>query len=234
MKTKQQLQRRILAHCRFVALKCSFKLPSERKDFSLPFKCFVSSLAQSLRLNRKLKAPLQGEFKDFYNWFRLSVLRSKYKTIVMDLGFFFYNFVRKKVYFWCKVRSFYSPKLVLIVVTFSLSLHYFSKFFSSLIFHAEVVLLSWEKNSIPRVHKRFNPSVLVFFNRSTIWATTSHAARGSLVGPFPDCTRILDAAGWAATCYSVDPGGALLISVGFSRKVAFENSDQFVHSCSLL
>lgn len=68
----------------------------------------------------------------------------------------------------------------------------------------------------------------------TIWATTSHAARGSLVGPFPDCTRILDAAGWVATCYSVDPGGALLISVGFSRKVALENSDQFVHSCSLL
>lgn len=165
IKTKQQLQRRILAHCRLVALKRSFKLSSERKDFSLPFKCFVSSLAQSLRLNRKLKAPLQGEFKDFYNWFRLSVLRSKYKTIVMDPGFL-YNFVRKKVYFWCKVRSFYSPKLVLIVVTFSLSLHYFSKFFSSLIFHAEVVLLSWEKNSIPRVHKRFTPSLLVFFNRS--------------------------------------------------------------------
>ena len=56
----------------------------------------------------------------------------------------------------------------------------------------------------------------------------------SLVGPFPDCTRILDVAGLAATCYSVDPGGALLISVGFSRKVALENSDQFVHSCSLL
>lgn len=165
MKTKQQLQRRILAHCRFVALKCSFKLPIERKDFSLPFKCFVSSLAQSLRLNRKLKAPLQVEFKDFTTDFVLVYYDRSIRLSLWIPGFL-YNFVRKKVYFWCKVRSFYSPKLVLIVVTFSVSLHYFSKFFSSLIFHAEVVLLSWEKNSIPRVHKRFTPSVLVFFNRS--------------------------------------------------------------------
>lgn len=165
MKTKQQLQRRILAHCRFVALKCSFKLPSERKDFSLPFKCFVSSSAQSLRLNRKLKAPLQVEFKDFTTDFVLVYYDRSIRLSLWIPGFH-YNFVRKKVYFWCKVRSFYSPKLVLIVVTFSVSLHYFSKFFSSLIFHAEVVLLIWEKNSIPRVHKRFTPSVLVFFNRS--------------------------------------------------------------------
>lgn len=165
MKTKQQLQRRILAHCRLVALKCSFKLPSESKDFSLPFKCFVSSSAQSSRLNRKLKAPLQVEFKDFTTDFVLVYYDRSIRLSLWIPGFL-YNFVRKKVYFWCKVRSFYSPKLVLIVVTFSVSLHYFSKFFSSLIFHAEVVLLSWEKNSIPRVHKRFTPSVLVFFNRS--------------------------------------------------------------------
>ena len=133
--TKQQLQRRILAHCRFVALKCSFKLPSERKDFSLPFKCFVSSSAQSSRLNRKLKAPLQVEFKDFTTDFVLVYYDRSIRLSLWIPGFL-YNFVRKKV------RSFYSPKLVLIVVTFSLSLHYFSKFFSSLIFLAEVVLLS--------------------------------------------------------------------------------------------
>lgn len=138
---------------------------------------------------------------------------------------FYYNFVRKKVYFWCKVRFFYFFKFVLIVVMFFLSLYYFSKFFSLLIFYLEVVFLSWEKNFIFRVYKCFILFVLVFFNWLNYMGYNVVCSKRFFCWFFFRLYMDIGCSGLGGYLLFGWFWRVLFIFVGFSWKVVFENLD---------